>query len=242
VFIYRSQFGIPEIYQIHLIPPPVSLAHQVLPSPKLSLRDFYFQLRNFHLRGSSFHVWDPLACSESEWTSGSMNPFRCFGRTPWTGDRPIARPQPYTGQHNSEKRGHTSMPLAGLKPTIPVFELWNTVLTYFALCSLTAETEVRMRQQWRNYLTARRTGLQVWQHRIKNSFSCIQLKLSLCLTKHHAIKTSGSGGIAPPHILNLVSRWRWVVSFTTRPLYLQAKILRYALDRRLGGTHSRSEP
>jgi hypothetical protein len=35
----------------------------------------------------------------------------------------------------------------------------------------------------------------------------VKVKLSLCLTKHHAIKTYwGSGGIAP-RILNLGSRW-----------------------------------
>jgi hypothetical protein len=28
----------------------------------------------------------------------------------------------HTGQHNTEKRGHTSMPRVGLEPTIPVFE------------------------------------------------------------------------------------------------------------------------
>jgi hypothetical protein len=28
----------------------------------------------------------------------------------------------YTGQHNTEKRGHTAMPRAGFEPTIPVFE------------------------------------------------------------------------------------------------------------------------
>jgi len=28
----------------------------------------------------------------------------------------------YTGQHNTEKRGHTSMPRAGFEPTITVFE------------------------------------------------------------------------------------------------------------------------
>jgi hypothetical protein len=32
----------------------------------------------------------------------------------------------------------------------------------------------------------------------------------------------GSGGIAP-RILDLGNRWRWVVSFTPRPLYLQGK-------------------
>jgi len=38
----------------------------------------------------------------------------------------------------------------------------------------------------------------------------------------------GSAGIAAL-IVNLGTRWRWVVSFTPRPLYL-----RYPLDKRLG--------
>jgi len=33
----------------------------------------------------------------------------------------------YTGQHNTEKRGHTSTPRVGLEPTIPVFERPKTV-------------------------------------------------------------------------------------------------------------------
>jgi hypothetical protein len=58
--------------------------------------------------------------------------------------------------------------------------------------------------------------------------------LSLCLTKDHDIKTyCGSGGIAP-RILNLCTRWKWVVSFTHRPLYPL-----YPLDRRLSGPQSR---
>jgi len=28
----------------------------------------------------------------------------------------------YTGQHNTEKRGHTSMPRAGFEPKIPVLD------------------------------------------------------------------------------------------------------------------------
>jgi len=35
-----------------------------------------------------------LACSASELTSESMNPFRHFGRTPWTGNSPITGPPP----------------------------------------------------------------------------------------------------------------------------------------------------
>jgi hypothetical protein len=61
-----------------------------------------------------------------------------------------------------------------------------------------------------------------------------------CLIKHHAMKAYwGSGGIAP-HILDLGTRWRWVVSFTLRPLYPQGKRPSYPLDRRLGGPQSRS--
>jgi len=33
----------------------------------------------------------------------------------------------YTGQHNTEKFGHTSMPRAGFEPTIPMFVQLNTV-------------------------------------------------------------------------------------------------------------------
>jgi hypothetical protein len=38
-----------------------------------------------------------------------------------------------------------------------------------------------------------------------------------------------------PHILDLGTRWRWVVSFTPRPLYTQGKSPWYLLDRRLSG-------
>jgi len=47
-----------------------------------------------------------------------------------------------------------------------------------------------------------------------------------------------SGGIVPV-ILDLGIRWRWVVSFTPRPLYPQGKGPWYPLDRRLDGTQSR---
>jgi hypothetical protein len=64
------------------------------------------------------------------------------------------------------------------------------------------------------------------------------VKLSLCWTKYHAMKTYwGSGGIAP-RILDFGTRWRWVVSFTSRPLYPQGKSRWYPLDRRLGGPQS----
>jgi hypothetical protein len=59
----------------------------------------------------------------------------------------------------------------------------------------------------------------------------INVKLSLYLAKHHAIKTE-SGGIAP-RILNLDTGWRWVVIFTPQSLCPQ-----YPLDMRLGRSQS----
>jgi hypothetical protein len=49
----------------------------------------------------------------------------------------------------------------------------------------------------------------------------------------------GSGGISP-RILVLGTRWRWVVSFTSRPPYPKGKSPWYPLDRRLDGPQSRS--
>jgi len=59
--------------------------------------------------------------------------------------------------------------------------------------------------------------------------------LSLCLTKHQAMKTYWRS------ILDLGTRWRWVVSFTPQPLYPQGNSPWYPLGRRLGGPQSRSE-
>jgi hypothetical protein len=49
----------------------------------------------------------------------------------------------------------------------------------------------------------------------------------------------GSGSVAS-RILDFDNRWRWVISFSPRPLYPQGKILWYPLDRRLGGPQCRS--
>jgi len=67
----------------------------------------------------------------------------------------------------------------------------------------------------------------------------VKVKLSLCLTKHHAMKTYwGSWGIVP-RILNLCTILRWVVSFMHRLLYPRGKSPRYPLDRRLDGPQIR---
>jgi hypothetical protein len=54
---------------------------------------------------------------------------------------------------------------------------------------------------------------------------------------HYVMKAYG--GI-DPHFLDLGTNWRWVVSFTPRPLYPWEKSPRYPLDRMLGGPQSHS--
>jgi hypothetical protein len=50
------------------------------------------------------------------------------GRTPWTGDQPVARPLPaHIGQLKQSKRIQTSMPWVGFEPMIQAFERAKTV-------------------------------------------------------------------------------------------------------------------
>jgi len=68
----------------------------------------------------------------------------------------------------------------------------------------------------------------------------LKVKLSLCLTKHHAMKMYWDGGIVPL-IFDLGTTRRWVFSFTPWPLYPRGKSPRYVSDRRRGWHQSRSE-
>jgi len=62
----------------------------------------------------------------------------------------------------------------------------------------------------------------------------VKVKLSLCLTKHHTMKTYWGGGVnSSTHSLT-PPLGGGVVSFTPRPLYPQRKSSWYPLDRRLG--------
>jgi len=55
------------------------------------------------------------------------------------------------------------------------------------------------------------------------------------LRRINAVKTHWGSRCIAPSVLNLGTRWRWVVSFTFRPFYPREKSLRYPLRRRLGG-------
>jgi hypothetical protein len=78
-------------------------------------------------------------------------------------------------------------------------------------------------------------------------------KSVLCLPDYHtsfyaicssflALRHEGvwGSGCIDPYFLDLRISWRWVVSFTTWPLYSRGKNPRYSLDRRLGGPQSQS--
>jgi hypothetical protein len=46
--------------------------------------------------------------------------------------------------------------------------------------------------------------------------------------------------VMAPRILNLGTRWRWVITFTPQPLYSQGKSLRHPMNLRLGWPQNRS--
>jgi hypothetical protein len=58
-------------------------------------------------------------------------------------------------------------------------------------------------------------------------FCKVKLKLSLYLTEHHAMKGYWRSVGVASRILDLGTRWRWVVNFTPRPLYPQGKSPRF---------------
>lgn len=68
----------------------------------------------------TIHLLRPLTCSDLELISETINSFRCS----WQGslDRGSAhyKASIYSGQHNTEKHGHTSIPQSGFKPTIRI--------------------------------------------------------------------------------------------------------------------------
>jgi hypothetical protein len=67
-------------------------------------------------------------------------------------------------------------------------------------------------------------------------------KSSLCSTNEEPCR-EGIWGIecVNPCFNELGRSWKWVVSFRSRPLYSRGKNSRYPLDRRLGGSQSRSK-
>jgi hypothetical protein len=96
-------------------------------------------------------------------------------------------------------------------------------------------------------LYARKGGKQAEDKKERNNifwcpkkFNLREWEKSLCFNwapRHEGVLGSGSTAL---RILDLGTRWRWVVSFTPRPLYPHGKRQCYPLNRRLAGFQSRS--
>jgi hypothetical protein len=70
--------------------------------------------------------------------------FYTVGRTPWTGDQPVARTLPtHRTTKTQNKRTQTSMPQVGFEPTIPVFE--RPKIVHALRCPYTYESGSRVR-------------------------------------------------------------------------------------------------
>jgi len=69
----------------------------------------------------------PLNCSDSELTSAAMNNIGHIGGTPYTGGIGPSKGLYLHWTAQQRKRGRTSIPRAGFKPTIPGFEMYNTI-------------------------------------------------------------------------------------------------------------------
>jgi hypothetical protein len=122
----------------------------------------------------------------------------------------------------------------------------------YTRCSLQTDRVKSKRQLKTTAVSIRRLP----QHRTKFLFVCDFIKRFFGNVWHREVMIKGkvvpvfnlapyhedvlgSGGI-PSRILDLGTWWRWMVSFTPRPLYLQRKSHWHRLDRRLGGTQYRS--
>jgi hypothetical protein len=120
--------------------------------------------------------------------------------------------------------------------------VWRYIIyTASAICGVSPNT-----QDWNlwtmRFLTHREDLYDVTDSpRLSIALSKVEVKFSLCLNNQVLRNDSVRGsGCIDPRFLDFGISWKWVVSFTPRPLYPLGKSLRYPLDRRLGGPQSRS--
>jgi hypothetical protein len=89
---------------------------------KVELREFRAYMLYMSIYGSTVLCWTLAAFSIS------YSYVYKVGRTPWTGDQPIARPLPsHRTAQTQNKRKETSMPHVVFEPMILVFERARTV-------------------------------------------------------------------------------------------------------------------
>jgi hypothetical protein len=83
----------------------------------------------FSILSIYLYIYLPMTL-HSLWTLGAFSVFNlCIvGRTPWTGDQPVARSLPTHRATQTQYKGiQTSIPQVGFEPMIPVFERAKTV-------------------------------------------------------------------------------------------------------------------
>jgi hypothetical protein len=95
---------------------------------------------------TSIYLWLYSACGP--WPLFQfLKPYTVV-RTPWTGDQPVARPlSTHRTTQIQNKRTHTSMPLVGFNPTIPVFQ---QAKTFHALDHTATVIGVEISSQFQN--------------------------------------------------------------------------------------------
>jgi hypothetical protein len=69
-------------------------------------------------------------------------------------------------------------------------------------------------------------------------FCLVNVKLPLCIIKHHVTKTYREWREAASRVMNLGTRWRWVVSFEPPDALTPGNEPPVPIDMRLGGPHS----
>jgi hypothetical protein len=78
-------------------------------------------------------IYLPIYGTTALWDLGPFFSFSVLytvGRTPWTGDQPVARPlstHRTTQTQNKSTKTYTNMPREGFEPVIPAFQLVKTV-------------------------------------------------------------------------------------------------------------------
>jgi hypothetical protein len=104
-----------------------------------------------------------------------------------------------------------------------LISMWKDVSTWLTLTRLSPQRRLVSVSCWSLLLRVQAYFHLFWQ-------------ISNIVSVHAMEVCTGSRGIAVL-ILNLGTRWRWVVNVTPRPLYPWERSARYTLKRRLGGLY-----
>jgi len=105
---------------------------------------------------------------------------------------------------------------------------WGVQVTRLAVVIIKWNCRTISIIKWNSSKAQTSNSLHVYDYIKKNR------DISCSWIEHHAMKAYwGNGGLAPS-ILDLSTRWRWMTSFKSRPLYPQGKSPWCPLDRRLG--------